>query len=160
MQDFDFKKFEELAKKEKIEEIVKDLDWRTFEKIVANIFEKNGFKTKTNFILKTSKRFEIDVLAVSDLYVFCVDCKEWGKGRQKTSALKNAAMKQEERMKELKKFLKRNSIASKLMKIGSSQEFFSLIVTWHEENLIKEDETFIVPLWKLNAFIGNFENYR
>lgn len=158
MQDFDFKKFEELSKRKDLEEIIKDFDWKTFEKIVAHIFEMNGFKVKTNFRFKTSRRFEIDVIAISDLYVFCVECKEWGRGRQKTSGLKKAVEMQEVRMRELKKSLNHNPIASKMLKIAK-QNFFSLIVTWHEEELIKESSTLVVPIWKLNEFIRNFENY-
>jgi len=158
MHGFDFKKFEDLSKGKDMEDMIRDFDWKMFEKIVANIFEKNSFKTKTNFRFKTSRRFEIDVLAISDLYVFCVDCKEWGRGRKKTSRLKKAVEMQEGRMEELKKFFSSNPVASKMMKVGK-QEFFSLIVTWHEEELIKESTTLVVPVWKLNAFLGNFENY-
>jgi len=158
MQDFDFKKFEELSKRKDLEEIIKDFDWKTFEKIVAHIFEMNGFKVKTNFRFKTSRRFEVDVIAISDLYVFCVECKEWGRGRQKTSGLKKAVEMQEVRMRELKKSLNHNPIANKMLKIAK-QIFFSLVVTWHEEELIKESSTLVVPIWKLNEFIRNFENY-
>ncbi|MFH0711145.1 MAG: NERD domain-containing protein [Candidatus Aenigmatarchaeota archaeon] len=158
MIDFDFKHFEELSNQKNLEEVIRDFDWKAFEKIVSNIFEKNDFKIKTNFRFKTSRRFEIDVLAISDLYVICVDCKEWGKGRDKTSGLKKAVEMQEERVDELKRFFNHNPVASRMMRIGK-QEFFSLIVTWHEEELIMESKTLVVPVWKLNAFIGNIENY-
>lgn len=159
IKDFDFKNFEQLSRKKELEEIIKDYDWKTFESIVANIFEKNGFKVKTNFRFKVSRRYEIDVFAVSGLYAFSVDCKEWGRGREKTFGLKNAANMQEVRTEELKKYFKANPIARHMMKLSGKQEFFSLIVTWHEENLINQGKTLIVPVWKLNSFIGNFENY-
>jgi hypothetical protein len=159
MRDFDFKHFEELSKKKELEEVIRDFDWKTFEKIVANIFERHEFKVKTNFRFKTTRRFEIDVLAISGLYVFCIDCKEWSRGREKTSGLKKAVEKQEERKDELKKFFNHNPVASKMMMIDRKQEFLSLIVTWFEENLIKDSHTLVVPIWKLNAFIENFEKY-
>jgi len=142
-----------------IEEAVKNFDWKEFEGLVREIFESHDFKVKNNFRFKSEKRFEIDLLAINSKKVFCVDCKEWGKGRNKTSALKNAAEMQENRMNELEKFLKSNPVASKMLKIDGKQEFLSLIVTWLEEDLIRESGTVVVPVWKLNSFLANPENY-
>jgi len=153
-------KLEEIEKdlgKKQIEDILEKFDWEIFEKIVAEIFERNDFKVKHNFRFKTKSRYQIDVIAVKQNKIFCVDCKQWGKGRYKKSGLKQAVKQQEKRVKELKKFLKKNMIAQKMLKVDSDSKFYSLIVTLLQEDMIKENETFIVPVWKLNHFLIELE---
>lgn len=160
MEKLDFETFEKMVKRKNLEEVVRSYDWKYFENVIANIFERNGFRIRKNFRFKTSHRFEIDVLAISDLYVFCVDCKDWGKGRYKKTGLKKAVKNQEERTKQLTKFLKKNIIAKQILKIEmKKQKFYSLIVTVFEEDLLKEGDTFVVPAWKLNSFLLNIEKF-
>ena len=83
-----------------IEEVLEKFDWRSFERTVGDIFSSNGYRTFMNFRFKTERRYEIDVVAVSGSVVFLVDCKDWGKGRDKTSGLRSAVEKQENRRKE------------------------------------------------------------
>jgi|YelNatPaOPRAMG01_1025707.scaffolds.fasta_scaffold11203_3 hypothetical protein len=147
------------VKREKnVEEELKNLDWKGFEKAVQEIFELNEFKVKRNFRFKTKRRYEIDLIAIKDRFNFCVDCKRFGKGRYKKSEILKAIKKQEERNKELKKFLRSNMIAKESLKI-KSMKFYPLIVTLFEEEVIKENQTFVVPVWKLNSFLNEVENY-
>ena len=141
-----------------IENVIEEFNWKEFEDLVSNVFEENDFKVIRNFRYKTKTRYEIDILALKGNYVLCVDCKEWGKGRYKKSGIKRAARKQEERIKQLKKFLKNNPIAREQLKI-ENQKIFPLIVTWLEEDLVKENNTFVVPIWKLNSFLLELEKY-
>ena len=143
-----------------IEEIVAGLDWKEFERVVAEIFEKNNFKIKQNFRFKTKNRYEIDLIGVSPNFILVADCKQWDMGRNKTSELKIAAQKQENRTDELKKFLKNNSIAKNMMGINmKKQKFHPVIITWVQENLVKENKTLVVPVWKLNSFLLEVEKY-
>lgn len=143
-----------------IEEVVEKIDWKDFEELSKKIFEENNFRVRKNFRFKTSRRYEIDILALNPRYVFCVDCKQWGRRRDKTSGLKIATEKQEERINELKKFLRNNLIAKRMMKIEmKKQKFHSIIVTWLQEDLAKDNETLIVPVWKLNSFLVEIEKY-
>ncbi|MBI2543400.1 MAG: NERD domain-containing protein [Candidatus Aenigmarchaeota archaeon] len=148
----------QLSKGMEIEDILEKYDWKNFETVVSKIFKENIFLTKQNFRFKTKRRYEIDVVAVKNNQVFCVDCKWWGRGRYKKSSLKNAVIEQEKRTNEFMKFLKKNYIAKSLLKIDK-QTIHPLIVTLHDENMIKENQTFVVPIWKLNAFLNHLENY-
>lgn len=149
-----------IIKGKDLEEIIEGFDWREFEGIVAEIFEKNNFKIKQNFRFKTKNRYEIDLIGISPNFVLVVDCKQWGKGRSKISGLKIAAEKQEKRTEELKRFLKNNPIAKRLMNIDlKKQKFYPILVTWTQENLTKENKTLIVPVWKLNSFLIEVEKY-
>ncbi|MCS7105842.1 MAG: restriction endonuclease [Candidatus Aenigmarchaeota archaeon] len=141
-----------------LEKELKILDWKNFEKIVQEIFEVNGFRVKKNFRFKTEKNYEIDLIAVKENFNFSVDCKRLGKGRYKKSEILKAVRKQEERTKELKKFLERNLIARESLKI-KSKNFYSLIVTLFEEEVVKEGKTLVVPVCKLNSFLNEVENY-
>lgn len=149
---------EKSKKLKNIEEILKELDWKDFEKAVQEIFEINGFKVKRNFRFKTKKRYEIDIIAVKDNFNFCIDCKHLSRGRYKKGEILKAVKKQEERAEELKKFLKSNLIAKELLQV-KSMKFYPLLVTLFEEDLIKENQTFVIPVWKLNSFLNEVENY-
>lgn len=141
-----------------IEEVLENFDWKGFERIVAEIFESNDFRVYRNFRFRTKKRYEIDLIAVRGK-VICVDCKEWGRGRYKKTSLRYAAEKQGKRVKELIKFLKRNPIAQHKLKIKMNEKFYPLIVTLFQEGLIKEEDVFIVPVWKLNLFLVGLEKH-
>lgn len=142
-----------------IEDILEKYDWKKFENIVTQIFQESGFHTKQNFRFKNKKRYEIDVIAVKNNQIICIDCKWWGRGRYKKSGLKSAIIAQENRVKELRRFLKKNIIARNLLRITSKYILHPLLITLHDEDMIKKDETFVVPVWKLNKFATEIESY-
>jgi len=140
-----------------IEYILEKFDWREFEETVGEILNSNGFKIYRNFRFKTKRRHEIDLVAIGSRRVLCIDCKQWGEGRYKKSGLRHAVEKQRERVKQLLKFLKKNPIAQ--AKLNLKLEFHPLIVTLLQEELIKENGVFIIPVWKLNSFLVELEKY-
>lgn len=142
-----------------IEEIIEKFNWQEFEQLVAKIHVDNNFLVKQNFRFKTSRRFEIDIVAAKNNFVLCADCKEWSKGRYKRSGLACAAKKQEERVKQLEKFLKANLLFRKSLKLGPGYKIYPSIVTWLQEDLIKEGNTFVIPVWKLNSFLVDIYSY-
>jgi len=142
-----------------IEEIIEKFNWQEFEQLVAKIHENNNFLVKQNFRFKTGRRYEIDVIAVKNNFVLCVDCKEWSRGRYKKSGLVGAVKKQEERVNQLERFLKANLLARKSLKLGSNYQIHPAIVTWLQEDLIKESNTFVIPVWKLNSFLIDIYSY-
>jgi Holliday junction resolvase-like predicted endonuclease len=142
-----------------IEEIIKKFNWQEFEQLVAKIHENNNFLVKQNFRFKTGRRYEIDVIAVKNNFVLCVDCKEWSRGRYKKSGLVGAVKKQEERVNQLERFLKANLLARKSLKLDSNYQIHPAIVTWLQEDLIKENNTFVIPVWKLNSFLVDVYSY-
>lgn len=142
-----------------MEEILENFDWKEFEKIVSDIFEINSFRIYRNFRLKTNRRYEIDLIAIKGNKIICVDCKEWGRGRYKKSGLKNAADKQKQRVKEFIKFLRKNPIAKAKFRIRKKYKFHPLIITLFQEEIVKKDDIFIVPIWKLNSFLNEIERY-
>lgn len=149
----------EMLKNKPIEEVLQNFNWKEFENIVAEIFRSNGFVVKQSFRFQTKKKHEIDVLAIKQNLVFCVDCKEWSGGRYKKSGLRYATKNQAMRIKELKKFLKKNLIAQNMLKIDSKVSSHPLLVTLFEEDLLLENKCFVIPIWKLNSFLLEAESY-
>jgi Holliday junction resolvase-like predicted endonuclease len=149
----------EILSGKSIEDVMERFDWRGFESNIAQIFSENDFVVRKNFRFKTTRRYEIDVVAVRGENVFCVDCKEWSRGRNKTSAIRQAASKQASRTKSLEKFLERNNIARSMVKIVECAEFTPVVVTLYEENVTKHGDTFVVPSAKLNSFLIDFEKF-
>jgi Holliday junction resolvase-like predicted endonuclease len=150
---------ERQLRKVPIEEVLKKFDWKDFEEIVSEIFRNNDFTVKQNFRFRVKKRYEIDVLAIKQNLIFCVDCKKWSAGRYKKSAIKTAVSEQEKRTEMLRKFLENNPIATEMLKIGKNPRFQSLITTLMEEDVIQNKKTLIVPIFKLNSFLLELESY-
>jgi len=155
----ELEKIENLAKRAPIEEILENFDWKDFEEIVAEIFRRHDFIVKKNFRFKTKRRYEVDIVAVRQNLVFCVDCKRWSGGRYKKSGIKKSVEMQEKRTEIIKNILDKNPILRKALKIKDKFEVKSLLVTLMEEDLAKEKNTFIVPVFKLNSFLLEIENY-
>ena len=116
--------------------------WKTFEEIVAEVFQLHGYETDLNFRFKTSRRYEIDVLAVCKDKAIAVDCKRWLGGRYKLSQLKKEAEKHAERSKELANVWK-----------DEVKEVIPIIVTLKEEGIKEWNGVIILPIWKLNTFL-------
>ena len=81
------------------------LDWRDFERYVANIFMKIGFETVLNFHFSYNQvRREIDILAKIDNILLCIDAKHWKKGVLE-SKLKILATQQKDRCSLLAEYI-------------------------------------------------------
>jgi hypothetical protein len=74
------------------------------------------------------------------------------------SKIREAAQKQEERIEELKKYLKN---FSKLRKLGLDlrRKYCSILITLLEEDLIKVSKTLVIPVFKLNNFLVEIEKF-
>jgi GDP-D-mannose dehydratase len=150
---------EEVKKGKELEKILKKFDWKFFENFVREVFELNNFFVKQNFVFKTDKKYEIDLIASRCNLVLCADCKSWASKGSKRSKLKKAVEKQEERVREFKKFLRKNPIAQNKLKIKSKSKFKSIIITLLEEDLVEEKESLIIPIFKLNSFLNEVERF-
>ena len=144
---------------EEIEKIIREIDWKDFEELVSKILKKHDFEIHHNFRFKTNRRYEIDIVAVKKKILLAIDCKKWEKGRYKATGLKYAVQDQKERVKQLKKFLKKNPIAKSKLNISKKVKFIPLIITWFEEDLLEHENVFIVPVWKFNSFLLDLSEY-
>ena len=142
-----------------IEKFVEEIDWKEFENFVKEIFSANGFKSIATFRFKNDKRFEIDIVAVENNLIFAIDCKEWDKGRHKSSGIKRAAEDQIRRIKEFERFLKNNPIAQTKLKVNSNAKIIPILVTWYDEMIDRHENCYVIPIWKLNSFLNSHDFY-
>lgn len=84
-----------------LEGVCKNLGWKEFEDISALAFENSGFSVLKRFRFKhLDKRWEVDILALKNPLVVCVDCKHWRRGWQR-SAISRTAKSQTNRTRNL-----------------------------------------------------------
>ncbi|MEM2286469.1 MAG: hypothetical protein QXS51_01615, partial [Thermoproteota archaeon] len=103
-----------------LETLFKSVNWRGFERIIAEIFRFHGFKVREHFRFHVGKVFrEIDVLVETPLLLISADCKQWVK---RNYSLKTACKLQFERSRLLLKYLteKKNIL----------KEVYPLVVTF------------------------------
>lgn len=119
-----------------LESLSQKVKWQYFEKLVAFIFEQNGFETKQNVVVvkgKTKRQF--DVIAVRYNKTYLVECKKWR--RNISGALKKAAKEHKGRCEFYK---------------SAYGKANPLIVTLKDVNT--EATIPIIPIMKLNAYIN------
>ena len=131
-----------------IEEASRDVDWKDFEGLVAEILESKNFEVVRNFRMK-KPTMEIDVVGIRLDTAVLIDCKHWK--RMSNSALEGIVQKQVERVKHYV------SITDEIMAIP-------VIVTLYQESVKLINKVPIVPIMQFSSFIdefyGNLENIR
>lgn len=145
-----------------ITEVIGLLTWKDFEGMIANIMTENGFSCIESYRRRgdTSIRgMEIDVIGIRGQLVFSVDAKMWGIRGGKSSALRVAAEKQKERTKQL---LAQHEHLSKRLQliVPGEYEFIPILVTWLVEEVELHEGVPVIPVFKFNSFILDFDTYR
>ncbi len=142
-----------------LEDVASSISWKAFENLASEILKGNNFIVRKNFRFKTKRRYEIDLIATRGRTVLYIDCKQWRQGRNKKYAVVKAIKEQETRDNELFKFLKKNRAIAKELNISNNSKFHPMIITLLQEDVIKESNTFVVPIQKLNFFLLEIESY-
>jgi hypothetical protein len=145
-----------------IAEIISLLTWKDFEGLIASILVEHGFRCIESYRRRgnsTEKGMEIDVIGIRGKVVLSVDAKMWGVRGGKSSALRTAAVKQKERTIRL---VTQSEHLSKKIRIETQRdyEFFPILTTWLVEEVELYEGVPVVPIFKFNSFILDFETYR
>jgi hypothetical protein len=142
-------------------EIVDLLTWKDFEGFVAEILAENSFRCVESFRRRGNsliRGMEIDVVGVKGRTIIAVDAKMWGVRSGKASALKTAAEKQKKRTTELSSEL--DKLSKKLSTLAEGKyTIFPVIVTWLVEEVELHEGVPVVPVFKLNSFILDMDQY-
>ena len=131
-----------------IEEASRDVDWKDFEGLVAEILELKNFEVTRNFRMK-KPTMEIDVVGIHLGTAVLIDCKHWK--RMTNSALENIVLKQIDRVKHY---------------VTKTDEVMAapVIVTLYQEGVKLVNKVPIVPIMQFSSFIdefyGNLEEIR
>ena len=121
--------------------------WQNFEKLVGFIFEEHGFSVIQNkvVVFKDRRKRQYDVIAEGFDKVYLVECKKWGNGIYKSSALKKSAIDHYKR--------------SYMYREVSNKKVVPLIVVLHDEDILFYERIPLVPVFKLNSFLSKIEEY-
>jgi hypothetical protein len=136
--------FEDIKTIEDLERVSKGAVWQNFEILVGFIFEANDFQVIINKV-KTfnKKRRQYDVIAKKNDITYLIECKKWSGNRYRLSALKKAIEKHKDRTEFYSNLTKEKSIP--------------VIVTFIEEDIKFYEGMPIIPIFRLNSFINEFE---
>ena len=131
-----------------IEEASRDVDWKDFEGLVAEILESKNFEVIRNFRMR-KPTMEIDVVGIHLDVAVLIDCKHWK--RMTNSALEKIVLRQIDRVKHY---------------VASTNEVVAapVIVTLYQEETKFVRKVPIVPIIQFSSFIdefyGNLEEIR
>jgi len=131
-----------------IEEASRNVDWKDFEGLVAEILESKNFEVIRNFRMR-KPTMEIDVVGVHLGVAVLIDCKHWK--RMTNSALEKIVLRQIDRVKHY---------------VANTDEVVAapVIVTLYQEETKFVSKVPIVPIIQFSSFIdefyGNLEEIR
>ena len=131
-----------------IEEASRDVDWKDFEGLVAEILESKNFEVIRNFRMR-KPTMEIDLVGMHLGVAVLIDCKHWK--RMSNSALEKIVLRQIDRVKHY---------------VASTNEVVAapVIVTLYQEETKFARKVPIVPILQFSSFIdefyGNLEEIR
>ena len=131
-----------------IEEASRDVDWKDFEGLVAEILESKNFEVIRNFRMR-KPTMEIDVVGIHLGVAVLIDCKHWK--RMTNSALEKIVLRQIDRVKHY---------------VANTDEVVAapVIVTLYQEETKFVSKVPIVPIMQFSSFIdefyGNLEEIR
>ncbi|MGA2105927.1 restriction endonuclease [Methanoregula sp.] len=137
--------FETIRSTAGLDAVAEGSGWQSFEKLAAFIFEKNGFATTVGTVKTRNRhRRQYDVIARKNGKTLLVECKQWSGSRYRLSALKKAVIQHRERTLFYENITNENAVP--------------VIVTLIEEEIRIFEGVPLVPVHRLNAFIGELEN--
>jgi len=123
-----------------IEEASRDVDWKDFEGLVAEILESKNFEVIRNFRMR-KPTMEIDVVGIHLGVAVLIDCKHWK--RMSNAALEKIVLRQIDRVKHY---------------VVSTNEVVAapVIVTLYQEETKFVRKVPIVPIIQFSSFIDEF----
>lgn len=138
--------FETIGSTGDLEAVAGGSAWQGFERLAAFIFEKNGYEVSTGTVkTKKRQRRQYDVIARKNGRILLVECKRWSGGRCRLSALLREARRHRER--------------ARFYESVTATDAVPVIVTLIEEEIRVFEGIPLVPLHRLNAFIGELDRF-
>ncbi|MGB8309670.1 MAG: restriction endonuclease [Methanoregula sp.] len=129
-----------------LDAVAEGTTWQNFERLAGFIFEMNGFAITVGTVkTRNRKRRQYDVIARKNDRTLLVECKQWSGSRYRLSALKKAVIQHRERALFYESVTNENAVP--------------IIVTLIEEEIRIFEGVPLVPVHRLNTFIGELENF-
>lgn len=133
--------FEDIKSIDDLQEVSEEVVWQSFERLVAFIFQENGYQVEIGKVkTQNKKRRQYDVIAKKADITFLVECKKWAGNRYRLAAIIEAVKRHKER--------------SEFYRCLSDENPLPIIVTLIEEDILLYQGVPIIPILKLNSFIN------
>jgi hypothetical protein len=141
-----------------IEHVAKYLDWKEFEAFTRDILLFHEFQVYSRVRFKSSKkkRYELDLLALRNPIILCIDCKHWNSRAGKKHALKKAVEKQVERTIA---FSKDADLSKFCIERNDGLFLMPLLISWLVEDIKTHQNVPIVPIFQLSFFLNQLDVY-
>lgn len=124
--------------------VARQLSWRDFEYLAAEILRSCGYHTRTNVRL-VKPRMEVDVVGINSGLALMVDCKHWK--RNNISSISNYARKQAAR-------------TSRLVGLDRAiEEAVPVILTLQAESVRFVEGIPVVPIIQFRSFVLEVQSY-
>lgn len=138
--------FETIGSIGELEGVAEASVWQHFEQLTAFVFEQNGFSVSVGTVAtRNRQRRQYDVIARKNGRTVLAECKRWSKNRCRLPALRRAIGQHRER--------------SQFYAAITREETVPVLVTLIEEEIRVFDGVPLVPIHRLNAFIGELDTF-
>ena len=147
----------------RIEESVRNLNWKEFESFCTKVLEENGYSCIHGLRFKSARgtRYECDVVALRNPILLLADCKHYA---NKVRGLRKIVGRQVERASAMNESIL--TLMRDIPQLVSWREAIIVpaIITLFPESIAFVDSVPVVPAFKLNQFIqelpSNIDNVR
>jgi len=130
-----------------LESVLKSVNWRGFERVIAEVFRVKGFRVLEHFRFRIKKTVrEIDVLVETPSMLISIDCKQWVK---RNYNIHSASRLQFERTRLLYQYL--------TGKENIRKPVYPLVVTFLDSEARVLEGCLILPVWKIGSLSENPE---
>ncbi len=121
-----------------LETVFKSVNWRGFERIIAEVFRLHGFKVQEHFrFCVGNSRREIDLLVEIPMLLISIDCKQWVR---RNYNLRSACRLQFKRSLLLAKYFAEKNV---------EKEIYPLVITFLDSKPEILNGCLVVPVWKI-----------
>ncbi|MGB9718481.1 MAG: nuclease-related domain-containing protein [Thermoproteota archaeon] len=129
------------------ESVLKSVNWRGFERIIAEVFRVKGFRVMEHFRFNLEKTVrEVDVLVEAPRMLISIDCKQWVK---RNYNIHSACRLQLERSRKLSRHL--------LERRNTRKPVYPVVVTFLDSEARVLEGCLILPVWKIGVLSENPE---
>ncbi|MBO3754776.1 MAG: NERD domain-containing protein [Candidatus Brockarchaeota archaeon] len=133
-----------------LENVFKSVNWRGFERIIAEVFRAKGFRVLEHFRFSFKKTVrEIDVLVETPRMLVSIDCKQWVR---RNYNIRSACKLQFERTRLLSQYLAEKRNIRKAV--------YPVVITFLGSEAMVLDGCLILPFWKIGSFSENPETVK
>jgi len=141
-----------------IECLCRHLDWKEFEAFTLDLLLHHEFQVYSRVRFKSSKkkRYELDLLAIRNPIILCIDCKHWSSRAGKKHALRKAVEKQVERTIA---FSKDVDLSKFCIERNDGLFLMPLLISWLVEDIKTHQNVPIVPIFQLSFFLNQLDVY-